>query len=216
MQANDSQFFWLGGSPCSGKSSIAQILAERYDLAVYNCDGRFDHHQSQATLTNQPALHRLGTMTWDDIWMRPVAEQVQSVIKMYHEEFPMILADLRALPPDRPILVEGAALLPELVAQQPHERITAASAPLCAGVYIIPTPEFQQKRYTHREWIHGILAQCTNPQQAFVNWMARDVQFGGWVAETAETHNFLVLHVDGSQTIPKSAANVATHFQLRS
>ncbi|MCA9921061.1 MAG: hypothetical protein KC421_01750 [Anaerolineales bacterium] len=208
--------YWLGGSPCSGKSSIAQILAERYDLLVYSCDGRFNHHRSLATPTDQPALHHLGQMSWNDIWMRPVAAQVHSVIEVYREEFPMILADLRTLPSDRPILVEGAALLPELVAQQLQGGQTTTSATPSAGVYLIPTPAFQHKLYAQRDWIHGILAQCADPQQAFANWMARDVGFGQWVAETAVSRDFPVIHVDGNQTIAQNAVQVAAHFQLRS
>lgn len=30
--------FWLGGSPCAGKSSISEILANRFDLEVYQVD----------------------------------------------------------------------------------------------------------------------------------------------------------------------------------
>ena len=46
--------------------------------------------------------------------------------------------------------------------------------------------------------------------------MARDVQFGQWMAETAVTHNFHIIHVDGSQTIPQNAVQVATHLNFHS
>ncbi len=140
-------------------------------------------------------------MSWDDIWMRPVAEQVRHVIEIYREAFPMILADLQAMAGERPVLVEGAALLPDLVA--PH--LTGEQT----VVYLIPTPPFQYETYARREWIDAILAQCEDPQQAFANWMARDVQFGQWVAETAAACKFPVIHVDGSQTIAQTADYIA-------
>ncbi len=201
MNHVSDSLYWLGGSPCSGKSSIAALLSEQYNLATYNCDDHFDRHQSQASPQNQPALYQLGTMSWDEIWMRPVAEQVRHVIEVYREEFPMILADLRALTGERPILVEGAALLPDRVA--PH--LTGEQT----AVYLIPTPQFQVETYARRDWIDAVLAQCEEPQQAFANWMARDVQFGRWVAETAAAHKFPVVHVDGSQTIAQNAACIA-------
>lgn len=30
--------YWIGGSPCSGKSTIAEILAEKHDFTVFKCD----------------------------------------------------------------------------------------------------------------------------------------------------------------------------------
>lgn len=200
------RMYWLGGSPCSGKSSIAAFLAEQHDLVVYHCDDHFDRHQSQSNPENQPALFQLGTMSWDDIWLRPVAEQVRHVIEVYRELFPMILADLHAQAGGRPVLVEGAALLPDLISQHLTGEHTA--------FYLIPTPQFQNETYVRREWIDGILAQCSDPQQTFANWMARDVLFGQWVAETAVARGFPVLNVDGGQSIGQTATDIAAFFRL--
>ena len=30
--------FWLGGSPCCGKSSVAEILSREFELGYYKCD----------------------------------------------------------------------------------------------------------------------------------------------------------------------------------
>jgi uridine kinase len=196
--------FWLGGSPCSGKSSIAEILAEQFDLRVYKCDDYFDTHLQRTTPEDQPHFYHIGQMSWDEIWMRPIAEQVISEIAIYREQFSMILEDLQAIPDDRPILVEGAALLPDLVAPLLSRSEQA--------IFIIPTERFQKKMYAQRDWIQNILEQCSQPEQAFQNWMNRDVEFGRWVAETAVTHNLRVLTVNGSHSIAENAALVANHF----
>jgi 2-phosphoglycerate kinase len=197
---------WMGGSPCSGKSSIATLLAERYDLALYPCDAHFDEHQRRATPQAQPRLHRLGGMTWDEIWMRPVDEQVADEFAIYREQFPMILDDLRALPTDRPVLVEGAALLPELVA--------AACPDPARAIWIVPTPEFQWAHYSRRGFIQGILAACSSPQQAFANWMERDIRFGEAVAQDARARGYRVISVDGHASIAQNAAAAAAHCGL--
>ncbi len=36
--------YWIGGSPCSGKTSIASILSEKYGLFYYQADNYFDNH----------------------------------------------------------------------------------------------------------------------------------------------------------------------------
>jgi hypothetical protein len=212
--------YWIGGSPCSGKSSIVDLLAastgsatastgtstklSHHAAAVYHCDDHFDKHLKLTTPEEQPAFYRLRDMSWDDLWMRPVAEQVAHELAIYREQFPMILADLLKLPTDEPILVEGAALLPELVVDvmaQPNQAF-----------YLVPTSEFQYRTYEKRPWIGGILDQCSNPEQAFRNWMERDVGFGRYVAETAVSLNLPVIHVDGTHTIAENAAQVASHF----
>lgn len=197
---------WLGGSPCSGKSSIAAMLAERHNLVTYQCDYHFGEHQERATPTEHPAYYRLKSMSWDDIWMRPVAALVADEIAIYREEFGMILDDLRVLPTNRPILAEGAALLPEFVL--PVMRGPAAA------IWVVPTPEFQLKQYRQRPWIQGILNECRDPDQAFQNWMDRDSAYGQVALQQAEAAGLTSLVVDGRRSIEENAALVEAHFGL--
>lgn len=200
--------YWLGGSPCSGKSTVAEILAKRYNLHYYRCDDAFTRHQQASSTTNQPTLHQLGTLTSDEIWLAPVAEQLQREIAIYREEFAMILADLETLPADRPILAEGAALMPELVARDSQWRTHAA--------WIVPTPAFQQHHYAQRAWVADVLSTCSAPEQAYANWMARDEAFAHHVTTTAEEHNLPLLQVDGTKSIEANAAWVAGQLGLPS
>lgn len=92
----------MGGSPCSGKSSIAKLLSDRYELQVYNCDDAFYEHGKRVTPLRQPAFHQVLNMTWDEIWMRPVKVQLGKEIAIYREEFGMIIKDLLASPKSPP------------------------------------------------------------------------------------------------------------------
>ncbi len=40
--------YWIGGSPCCGKSSIARILDERHCLHLHTCDDAFLRHARRA------------------------------------------------------------------------------------------------------------------------------------------------------------------------
>lgn len=145
-------------------------------------------------------------MTWEEIWMRPVPIQVDSEFALYREEFGMILDDLRALPSTRPILVEGCALLPELVATQ-------ISDSHCA-LWFVPVPTFQRTHYAQRGFIKDILAQVSNPDLAWDNWMNRDQQFGARVAADAADRGYRVEWVDGSRSIDALSSIVAAHYRL--
>ena len=207
LNVGGHRIYWLGGSPCAGKSSVADLLAERYGLTVYRCDDAYFRHIQICNPQDQPTLHAITSMSWDEIWMRPVDVQVMAEFEIYREEFPLILDDLRHLPEDRPILVEGAACLPELVAQ-----VGAAQQAL----WFVPTPAFQRRHYSQRGFIQEILAQCRDPQQAWANWMSRDERFGRAVADAAVEREFVVAWVDGRRSIEELTALAAAQYGLRS
>lgn len=198
--------YWLGGSPCAGKSSVADRLVDRYGLALYRCDDAFDRHLAQGNAEDHPTLAAIRGMSWDEIWMRPVAVQVAAELEAYREEWGMILTDLGRLPQNRPVLVEGCALLPELA---------AALAPPARALWFVPTPTFQRHHYGQRAFIQHILAQCSDPQTAWANWMGRDEQFGRAVAETAAVRGYTVEWVDGRRGLEELAALAAAHYGLR-
>lgn len=201
---------WIGGSPCSGKSTIADRLAVSFGLGVYRCDDEFERHRTLVTPDRHPVFARLATASCDEIWMRPVARQIAEELELYREEFPLVLADLATLStsmPDRaptPLVVEGAALLPELVAgldPDPH-RV----------VWIVPTEAFQREHYARRPWRHDVLSECTDPDGAWRNWMARDAGFARFVAADATRRGYRVIEIDGSRSLDETYALVTQHF----
>ncbi len=195
-----SHVCWLGGSPCSGKTTVGDRLAQRYGCRVYHCDEAFETHKA-----DMPAMQPILAMSWDAIWMRRRDELLRSELAIYRQEFPMIAADLRALPRDRPIIAEGTALLPELVAQV---------ADLRRALWLVPSPAFQRERYPLRgEWVQAVLSQCSDPAQAFENWMARDIAYAQEAAAQAARLGARVIVVDGSQSLDQVAALVDDWFQ---
>jgi hypothetical protein len=205
LQRQLSHVYWIGGSPCSGKSSIAERLIQRYGYQSYNCDDAFGRHAKQVTLQAQPTFFRVTHMAWEALWMRPVDVRVQDAIRVYHEEWGMIIADLLALPSDLPIIAEGAALLPALA----HGVV----ADLRQAIWVVPSEAFQREHYPQRgAWVQEILHQCTDPEQALRNWMDRDVAFASWVSEEARQRGLELLAVDGARTIDEYAAIVEAHF----
>ncbi len=181
--------YWLGGSPCSGKTSIAEAIAARYGLSLFRCDDSLFEHMAAADRQRQPAMARAWRLNWEERFMRPVEEQVADVFAIYREEFELLLGQLAGYAPDRPILAEGNAWLPELLRR-------AGVSPARAA-YLVPTREFQRAHYARREFINEILAQCADPQAAFSNWMERDARFGELVCAQAAAWGAAVLRVDG-------------------
>ncbi|MCB0156685.1 MAG: hypothetical protein KDD83_01030 [Caldilineaceae bacterium] len=200
-----SHAYVLGGSPCSGKSTVAARLVAQYGLQSYKVDDYEQTHMARCT-SGQPTMFRYATMRWDDIWMQPVAQQVDDEFAFYRERFTFILQDLAQMDPARPTLLEGAALLPALMRQ--------CGVDPARVLYMVPTASFQLHHYGQRPWIHDILAQCDDPAQAFANWMARDQQFGREVLRQARACGFPTMVVDGGRSLDVTTAGVASMFGL--
>jgi hypothetical protein len=200
-----SHVYWIGGSPCSGKSSIVAQLGERYAFTSYNCDDAFARHAQEISAEQQPTFYKVTHMTWEELWMRPVEVLLEDVLQVYGEEWPMIVDDLLSLPADRPMIAEGAALMPELVAP--------AMARPEQAIWVIPSEGFQRAHYPARgKWVRDIVRQCSNPAQALRNWMDRDVAFARLIARQAERLGLALLTVDGSHTIEQNALLIEQHF----
>lgn len=201
-----SHVYWLGGASCGGKSTVSRALVERFGMRLYDCDAAYEIHIKTATPERYPLLHRLSRLSWNEVWTRPVDQQIREELALYHEEWSLILDDLRLLPADRPILAEGSALLPEL--------FDGTGVSPNRAIWLVPTPEFQRETYARREWVAGILAECEKPEQAWRNWMDRDAGFAAHVAEQARLRNRAIITVDGSEPVEAVLPRVIHHFGL--
>jgi hypothetical protein len=196
--------FWLGGSPCSGKSSVARALAQRMRYALYDVDQRQDEHMARALPDAQSTMAQWRQMSADQVWLRPVSQQVDSELEFYRERFAMILADIAAS--KKPLIVEGAALMPELLRQV---GVGARQA-----FFMVPTWTFQMEHYTRRLWVKGVLDPCSDPDQAFENWMRRDHRFGNKIALEAVRSGWPVLRVDGTESLARTVQAIQGHWEL--
>ena len=197
----------MGGSPCSGKTSIADLLADQYGLVVCHVDEMFDEFRRRVTRERQPYLYKWTHTPWNDLWMQSRERLLEEAIGCYSEQFEMIVRDLSERSSKEWILVEGSSLLPDRVAEVLREREQA--------IWIVPTEGFQRERYRVRGgWVEGILGACEDPEGAYRNWMDRDVAFGRWVREQARELDLNVLEVSGQRTIERNAEIVARQFGL--
>jgi len=138
--ARQSRVYWIGGSPCSGKSSIARAIVTKYGFRSYNCDEAYFRHLELASPEEFPRLFRAARASTAHVWiLRSVGQQIEDELALYREEFPLILDDLRLMPSSPPVIAEGAALLPSMVAE---EGIAGDRA-----VWIVPTETFQREHY---------------------------------------------------------------------
>lgn len=206
-----SHVYWIGGSPCAGKTSIARKLAEDYQLTYYKCDDCYEEHMARSTPNLHPTMYEIIDLTWNQAWStrfcsNPVNELIDHVVRIYEEQFQLIVEDLLKRPKSAKILVEGAALLPELAAPlllKPNQAI-----------WVVPTPEFQLKHYAKREWIHDVLKNYPDPEHAFSNWMKRVIGFAEKILKSTGKLQLNSILVDGASSINQNYEKIKEFFSL--
>lgn len=179
--------WWVGGSPCSGKTTLATRLAEDLGAHLYSCDDAFDRHAAALTPGEAPTFAKVTSLSIEQRLSQAVAVQVDDVFALAREQRPLITADLRRL--SGPVVVEGAALLPEALSRL---GVSAQRA-----VWVVPTEEFQREHYARRAWAQQLVSNTSDPAVVFERWMQRDARFAVDIAEEARRCGYPV-EVTGS------------------
>lgn len=207
--------YWIGGSPCAGKTTISEIIAQEFNWLVYSIDRYFETYLARATPDEHPFLTSYKTMGLKHFLLQPAESQLDQVTGISYEQFDFILADIQTLQetdPTRPILVEGSNILAKQVAKQLQT--------INQTIWLVPTEDFQLETYpTRGSWVQDVLRHHYEPDDgilAFERWMERDAQWAKQTASQAKTHNIPVITVDGSVPLLDNAESVMRHFGLLS
>lgn len=196
----------IGGSPCSGKSTIASALSERYGLHYFKVDDHLDRYLKLGTTDKKPCCMKIGCMTSEQIWMRDPLVQCDEELLIYEEIFDYVMADLEKADCKEGVITEGAAYLPMLASN--------AGIPVNRYISLTPTKAFQVHHYRKREWVPYVLADCSDKEKAFANWMDRDALFAKAVQQQCNALGYASVIHDGQMTQEELMALVAVHFEL--
>ncbi len=87
-----SHVLWRGGSPCAGKTSIADHLARTHDLQVYHFDRTEIEHIARRIAEGDQALAAFLMLSMDQRWLvRAPQVMAQSVIGFWTERFRQVI-----------------------------------------------------------------------------------------------------------------------------
>ncbi len=201
-----NNIYWIGGSPCSGKSTVAQMISDRLGMDYFKLDDLLEELITRAAENGGESCAAVIAMTPEQTWMRDPKEQCREEFAIYREIFPYAMEKLTtaAAAAGRPVITEGAGWLPELMQNIGVER----SRYFC----LVPTRVFQMVEYSKRPWIDYVLEGCSDKEAAFANWMERDVQFALRAAADARRRGYPVMVNDGSPEIEDMYRKITGHF----
>lgn len=200
---------WIGGAQWAGKSTVANLLAEKYGITAYH----HDYHNARSHYARWVEKRAregepLAEPDFEWMWVTRTPEEMadELITEHFPQAFEWILDDLRALQSGRPILAEGWGLRPELVAplvDSPRRMVV-----------MVPTEEFQrhQERTLERAGALGAPG-LSDPERGQRNRIARDRLVGDNAAASARSLGIRVIPVDGTVDVIGVAGLVADHFE---
>lgn len=192
---------FIGGSPCSGKSTVAERISKEYGAYYFKVDDFLDEFTNSAAKKGYPACKNSIRMSPDETWMREPLIQCKEEFLIYDEMAEFVFEHLKKIDADF-IVTEGAAYTPKVMTRYGKAEYIA----------IIPTPDFQVSHYKEREWVPYILEGCSDKKQAFHNWMERDILFAKQVKAECEANGVPCLVNDGSKSQDEIFAMVKELF----
>lgn len=201
-----TKIYYLGGSPCSGKSTIAQHLAQKYNLFYFKVDDYLEKYKDMGAIRNDLICSKQKNMSSEEILMRDPALQCAEEFQFYSEVFNDIIGDLKKIHCESNIIAEGVVFCPELMKK--------IGIPINGYMALIPKPDFQITHYSQREWITYVLDGCSDKEKAFNNWMQRDILFAQRVEEDSKKSGYSCVINSGEKSIDELVTIVSSHFGL--
>ncbi len=202
-----NNIYVIGGSPCAGKSTVAEILSERYDLYYYKVDDFLDQYTQMGAGKGYEICKKTVEMSAEQIWMRDPKLQCREELEFYQEVSEFILEELRKLSGSyKGVITEGAAYLPKLM--------KAFGIPGNRYLSITPVSEFQIYHFRKRKFVPYVLRECRDQEAAFLNWMNRDILFAEDVRRQCREEGYVSITNDGSRKVEAMVELVARHFGL--
>jgi len=206
-----SHVLWIGGSPCSGKSTVSHTIARIYVFVDYHVDAWNGNHMARRIAAGDTEAKAFMRMSIDQRWIeRPVGALTREAVTSWSREFPLVIDDLLALPTETFIVAEGnfypACVAPYLSSPQ-------------QAIWLVPTDEFCERgrrekwaQLAIRQRRHGIYDEGSDPETRRRNIIARDCRLARYVRQQAKRLSLSVQVVDGSRSPEEMTELVERHF----
>jgi hypothetical protein len=199
-----AHILWIGGAPCAGKSSVSRVLAEKYEVSIYDLDW---HYAREDRFRSGPAARWWGGHTLDERWVDIAGDELfRRSTAVWNEQFPSALEDLRGQSGSSPIIVEGPGALPWLVAPVLHDSRQA--------IFLMPDESFRDRVVADRLSARSGVPywRTRDPDQARSKHRERDRRLSQQIELSCRDLGLSHMRVSDGTNIETIVAAVEQHF----
>jgi cytidylate kinase len=162
LSHNLSNVLWISGGPCGGKSTITNLLAEKYNFTTYHTDDYIFEHRKIASIYEQPAMTRY-FVDWEWFFNRPEDEYINWLTASTEEQFSMVIVDLIRLSSSEQRVIVDGNFTPFLLKQ---------ISPVKNSIFLFADSSIVKNSYFDREHTKGMLDlinSTSNPKKSLNN-----------------------------------------------
>lgn len=198
-----AHILWIGGATDSGKSTVARNLAQRYGISVYHYD-KDDAKQSEKLANTIPQVRQFLEASMDDRWIHPTPEMMfDHLLIVFPHRFRLVIESLLEMPNDKPMVVEGFGLLPELL----HPMLSDGHQ----AIWFVPTGKFKWESMLRRNK-PSFASSVSDPEKARMNVFARDMMLADYYRKQVPSYGYTLYEIDGSLSADEMTNLADAHF----
>ncbi|HVS86341.1 MAG TPA: hypothetical protein VHD91_11985 [Gaiellaceae bacterium] len=186
MPATALETLFVGGGTGGGKTTLARALAARHGLRAFYLDSFWYEYSRRAGEADPPP-----DVQWLEWTPRTQADDFERISR---RNLLYALDDLRGLPKQPRVLVEGPQVVPDLLPEGAN------------AVFLTPSAEFQRATLSLRPM------PSSDPARALAARLVKDRLYADRVAALARERGFPVVEVDGSRSPEEIRAEVEERF----
>jgi cytidylate kinase len=198
--------YWIGGTSCSGKITMASMIAKKHNFYHYDADKMFNSYRKIASSESQPALAKQFNSV-KEYFLQPLPEYLEYLENINRESFDMLVVDVLKLAQQKNVIVEGH-YPPELMYElAPRNRIAL----------FITSEDIIRRDYFERKDKQNMLAAI---QKAAGNEDFKSHVIDVTVAaarkqiQVGKRYNYKIFERTQASTVEKTLAAVEQHFGI--
>ena len=100
-------YYLSGGSPCAGKSTVAEILSKKYNLYYFKVDDFLDGYTKLELKRMSNMCRKTIELNAEQTWMREPSLLCKEEFEWYKEVFEYVIDDLKQIRCKNGIITEG-------------------------------------------------------------------------------------------------------------
>jgi hypothetical protein len=198
--------YFLGGTGCGGKTTMAKTIAEKYGFTLFNKHQATTDYKKVANKMSQPAMTKK-FVNWGEYFDRSPTEYSDWLFALSREEIEMMLMDLVALARDKKVIVD-CHVEPEVAMQfTEYSRI----AFLWTDPEKIASDYFE--RVDHQKTHERIMA-LPNPTKTFANMNEMLIYSANKTLKSIRSSGLFCIKRDEQSTIASVLVRLEKHFNL--
>lgn len=196
--------YFITGTPCGGKTTIARALAKRHGFLVYDVDAQFAEHRKISSTLLQPTMNTVFSDA-DAFFGRTVAEYRRWLVDSTREQLDFALLDLIRLSQNQIVLCDCHLTLEQAETLTEPSRI----------VFLLRDPSNIVKEYCNRpdhQDFSRFLHSASDPDKAkaVCNETLQTLNEGFYHA--VKNNDYFWLERTSASTVEETIRKVEQHF----